>query len=62
MEKVLEELEKAIKEDYEWAKQTQIILENFNAEEEKSKSMAFLNGVLFATGRYNDILDEMKED
>lgn len=58
----LTELEKAIKEDYEWAKQTQIILENFNDEDEKSKSLAFLNGVLFATGRYNDILDEMKED
>ena len=56
------ELEKAIKEDYEWAKQTQIILENFNDEDEKSKSLAFLNGVLFATGRYNDILDELKED
>lgn len=56
------ELEQAIKEDYEWAKQTQIILENFNNEDEKSKSLAFLNGVLFATGRYNDILDEMKED
>lgn len=58
----LTELEKAITEDYVWAKQTQIILENFNDEDEKSQSLAFLNGVLFATGRYNDILDEMKED
>lgn len=57
MEKTLDELVKAIKEDHKWANETSVIFENempdiYQSPEEK----AFLNGVKFATRKYMDIL------
>lgn len=58
MEKTLDELVKAIKEDHKWANETSVIFENempdiYQSPEEK----AFLNGVKFATRKYMDILE-----
>lgn len=58
MEKTLDELVKAIKEDHKWANETSVIFENemsdiYRSPEEK----AFLNGVKFATRKYMDILE-----
>lgn len=56
MVKTLDELVKAIRDDYKWANETSVIFENEMPDFQSPEEKAFLNGVKFATRKYMDIL------